>query len=93
MTKRYAMMIPLALFAAAPLLYAQQVVDGIDFGDDSSERANNGRCEDPRFAGPGANPANRSDEDSGRDASDCIAAYLAGQVWLDEGPEEDDPPR
>ncbi len=92
MNKRYAMMIPLVLFAAAPLL-AQQVVDGIDFGDDSSERANNGRCEDPRFAGPGANPENRSDEDSGRDASDCIAAYRAGQIWLEQAQEEDDPPR
>ncbi len=53
----------------------------IDFGDDSSEWANDGECDDPRFAGAGAAPE-PLDENLGRDASDCRTAYRTSQVHL-----------
>ncbi|GLQ54343.1 hypothetical protein [Devosia nitrariae] len=53
----------------------------IDFGDDSSQWANDGECDDPRFAGPGT-----ADElietDRMHDATDCREAYEAGTVTL-----------
>ncbi|WP_417579306.1 hypothetical protein [Pelagibacterium sp.] len=48
----------------------------IDFGDDSGTWANDGECDDPRFGG-----ALSSHE--GADASDCRAAYEAGEVSFD----------
>ncbi len=57
------------------------VVAGILFGDDSGTLANDGRCDDRRFFGSGM-----ADEitwaSTGRDASDCSAAYLSGQIQL-----------
>ena len=56
----------------------------IDFGDDSSQWANDGECDDPRFAGSGS-AAELVDADIRKDATDCRAAYEAGTVTLDEG--------
>jgi hypothetical protein len=64
-----------------------QVVDGIDFGDDSSRWANDGECDDPRFEGPGA-ASMLIEADRERDATDCIAAYRAGTITLVEGADE-----
>src|SRR5690606_4707200 len=58
----------------------------IDSGDDSSEWANDGECDDPRFTGAGA-AAELGDEDRMKDATDCQAAYEAGTVTLSEAPE------
>lgn len=53
----------------------------IDFGDDSSFFANDGECDDPRFAGPGVHTIlNANDEKA--DATDCRTAFMAGQVVL-----------
>src|SRR5690606_25718143 len=49
----------------------------INFGDDSSEWANDGECDDPRFTGTGVARETLA-ADIGRDASDCRAAYEAG---------------
>src|SRR5690606_6193048 len=46
----------------------------IDFGDDSSQWAKDGECDDPRFTGTGA-AAELVDEDRLKDATDCRAAY------------------
>ncbi len=51
----------------------------IDFGDDSSQWANDGECDDPRFSGTGS-AAELLDEDIRKDATDCKAAYDAGTV-------------
>ena len=51
----------------------------IDFGDDTSEWAIDGECDDPRFDGPGA-AKKRLEEDRSRDASDCLTLFGAGQV-------------
>lgn len=56
-------------------------IDAIDFGDDSSEWANDGECDDPRFAGTGA-AEELLNADIRKDATDCRAAYEAGTVTL-----------
>ena len=55
--------------------------DAIDFGDDSSEWANDQECDDPRFVGPGM-ASNPSDSDIRRDATDCRNAYEDGTITL-----------
>ena len=53
--------------------------DGIEFGDNSGPYADDGECDDPRFAGAGvAFAADRSGAQ--RDAADCRAAYDAGEA-------------
>ncbi len=77
-----------ALCAMAGMLAACQptsisgsnVVDGIDFGDDSSEWANDGECDDPRFRGPGMTETTLLRSDIRADATDCLTAYLDGQL-------------
>jgi len=58
-----------------------KTVDGIEFGDNSSEWANDGECDDPRFVGPGT-AVELLDEDIGKDANDCLTLYQAGEVSL-----------
>jgi hypothetical protein len=53
----------------------------IRFGDNSSEWARDGQCDDFRFRGPGADSIMLS-EDIGKDAADCRAACAAGTVFL-----------
>jgi hypothetical protein len=53
----------------------------IDFGADTSEWANDGECDDPRFAGEGMAPQPQ-DVDMMADASDCRALYDAGSIDL-----------
>ena len=69
---------------AAPLSAAGQ---DIDFGDDSGNYPNDGECDDPRFEGPGAY-TDPLEEDVFRDASDCLALFDSGLVWLaGDGPD------
>jgi hypothetical protein len=53
----------------------------IEFGDNSSDYANDDRCDDPRFEGPGAASV-LLDSDLERDSADCKAAYEAGTIVL-----------
>lgn len=62
---------------AAPL-----IEDGVDFGTDSSPWANDGECDDPRFSGPGMTTTSLLDSDIRADASDCAAAWRAGELTL-----------
>ncbi len=59
----------------------------VDFGDDTSEWANDGECDDPRFTGS-AMAEELEDVDIGRDASDCRAAFEAGEITLAEGADD-----
>ncbi len=62
------------------------IVNNIDFGDNSSEWANDGECDDPRFAGKGADDI-LLDEDMGKDANDCRKLFLSGQIdYLGDDP-------
>jgi hypothetical protein len=54
----------------------------VDFGDDASEWANDGECDDPRFAGPGMTETSLLDADILHDATDCRQAYDAGRLTL-----------
>ena len=57
--------------------------DGIDFGDDLSEWANDGECDDPRFSGSGMASASTFDDSNiAHDASDCLSQYNQGNVVL-----------
>jgi hypothetical protein len=52
-----------------------------DFGDDTSQWANDGECDDPRFEGAGAAETLLA-EDRGHDAADCRMLFNAGRVVL-----------
>jgi hypothetical protein len=55
----------------------------LDFGDDSSEWANDGECDDPRFQGTGA-AETLLDEDIYRDATDCRTLFEEGRIAVDD---------
>lgn len=55
------------------------VVDGVEFGDDTGQWANDGQCDDPRFVGAGHSGVNSS-EHNRADATDCAAAFRAGTI-------------
>jgi hypothetical protein len=59
---------------------------GIDFGDNASEYADDGQCDDPRFEGPGAAVV-LLDGDIRHDREDCKAAFEAGRIVLRAGVE------
>lgn len=52
----------------------------IKFGDDASEFAQDGECDDIRFAGSTSTATIFIAEDIGHDASDCRSAFEAGMV-------------
>lgn len=54
----------------------------IDFGDDSSNYARDGECDDPRFEGPGMTTTPLLDDDIRADATDCRTAFEAGRIRL-----------
>ena len=64
---------------AAPVAPAE--TPDIDFGDDTSQWAKDGECDDPRFAGAGS-ATELLEVDQGHDATDCRAAFAAGTVRL-----------
>lgn len=53
----------------------------IEWGDNTSRWANDGECDDPRFAGPGA-AETLLDEDRFHDANDCRNLYMQGRIYL-----------
>lgn len=80
----------IACVAIVPQASANIVIDGIDFGDDSSRWARDGECDDPRFEGPGMTATTLLEADIGHDATDCSAAYRAGNLRLrGDGPDYD----
>jgi hypothetical protein len=70
--------------AAPPAPPAPPVPADLDFGDDTSQWAKDGECDDPRFTGTGS-AAELVDEDIRKDATDCQAAFEAGTVTLKDG--------
>ncbi len=53
----------------------------VDFGNNTSDWANDGECDDPRFEGRGMASV-LLDEDLGRDANDCRALFQSGMIRL-----------
>lgn len=64
--------------ATPPSPYADEPV-AIDFGDNSSEFANDGECDDPRFIG-GLGDDELVTDNIGKDAKDCRKAVLDKKV-------------
>jgi len=56
---------------------------GVEFGNDRSEWANDGECDDPRFAGGGMADV-LLDDDLYADATDCRSLYESGRISLRE---------
>ncbi len=55
-----------------------------DFGDDASEFAGDGECDDSRFEGEGA-ATTLLDDDLSHDATDCRTRFGQGQIAVREG--------
>lgn len=73
-----------SLKAAPPVPVRQTIqVNGITFGNDTGAFANDGECDDPRFAGNGM-AASPSDSHIRRDASDCLVAFQAGDIAMSD---------
>ncbi len=68
------------LCAVAPMATPAFAQD-VNFGNDDGEWARDGECDDRRFVGPGM-ASGLSWVYVGMDATDCRAAYDAGQVRL-----------
>ena len=63
-------------------LFGVDLVSGaIDFGDDASDWAQDGECDDPRFDGEGMTSI-LLDSDRGHDATDCRRLYDEGRIRL-----------
>lgn len=63
------------------LMAAPAMAQDINFGDDSSEWARDGECDDRRFFGPGM-ALSVTWQYVGQDATDCRSAYDAGRISL-----------
>ena len=63
--------------------YAQSNASSINFGDDSSNWANDQECDDPRFIGEGV-ATTLLEDDRLHDATDCRELFLAGSIRLTE---------
>ncbi|MFS4438209.1 hypothetical protein ACMA5I_08345 [Paracoccaceae bacterium GXU_MW_L88] len=59
-----------------------QPTPAIDWGSDTSDFAQDGECDDPRFMGPGMTDTPLVETDIRADATDCRAAYEAGRISL-----------
>lgn len=60
---------------------AERSSAAIVWGDNSSSWANDGECDDPRFAGPGVAQGNNA-TDRYQDAYDCRLLYQQGEIYL-----------
>lgn len=78
-----ALLVALSFAAFCQTVLAQPDLASIDFGDDESNWANDGECDDPRFAGEGVADT-LVESDLLHDASDCRALYVAGSIVLIE---------
>lgn len=78
---RHVLTAVLLLAAAQAPVQAQN----IDFGDDSSQFAKDGECDDMRFSGDGMTDTTLIDSDIKHDATDCRVAYNQGRLTYQGG--------
>ena len=70
------------LFISAPIEEASSGDGpGIEWGDNTSRFAQDGQCDDPRFAGPGTADL-LVDGDRYHDAADCRRLFEEGQIYV-----------
>jgi hypothetical protein len=77
MMRNFGLLGIIACLAATPAS-----AQSINFGDDSSEWANDGECDDGRFTGSGLTSTPLLEEDVLADATDCRNAFNAGNLSL-----------
>lgn len=81
-TMKYTIMSRWALLAGVLLtVFALPSYAQVEFGDDRSEWADDGECDDPRFVGDGMAEV-LLDENLYADATDCRSLFDAGRIWL-----------
>ena len=61
---------------------AAPAVQPVDFGDDSSQFAKDGECDDKRFSGTGMTSTPLLDSDVAHDATDCRTAFNQSRLTL-----------
>ena len=61
---------------------ASLAAQSVDFGDDASQFAKDGECDDMRFVGAGMTDTPLLDSDIKHDATDCRAAFNQGRLSL-----------
>lgn len=64
---------------------APLAAQSVDFGDDASQFAKDGECDDMRFSGAGMTDTLLIDSDIKHDATDCRAAYNQGRLTYNGG--------
>lgn len=69
-----------ALLLLGAVAQAPAMAQNVDFGDDASQFAKDGECDDKRFSGPGMTETLLLDSDVKHDATDCRAAYSQGRL-------------
>ena len=68
--------------AANPAARPLAAVQPVDFGDDATQFAKDGECDDKRFSGPGMTDTPLLDSDIRHDATDCRAAFDQHRLTL-----------
>jgi len=58
------------------------ILDGVLFGDDASQFANDGECDDPQFIGTSMANGGGSQEHRGHDRTDCLTAFQSGSLKI-----------
>ena len=81
MFKQKRVVISLALCGLAFLAWSALSQEDPRWGDNTSEWANDGECDDPRFDGIGMASTLRN-EDRFHDAYDCETLFSLGDIWL-----------
>ncbi|MEO0815998.1 MAG: hypothetical protein AAFX86_01700 [Pseudomonadota bacterium] len=71
------------LISGADLTPPPLRIDGIQFGGDTSDWANDGECDDPRFSGEGMAPPPLEIDDAYADRSDCLSLWQKGTLTYD----------
>ena len=66
-------------------LPAPAMAQNINFGDDASQFARDGECDDMRFSGPGMTDTLLIDSDILHDGTDCRVAYEQGRLTYNGG--------
>lgn len=73
-------LVGVAIFVA--LAAPAHAAPSVSFGDDTGSYSNDGECDDPRFEGAGMTGTALLSDDILHDATDCQAAFDAGQLKL-----------
>ena len=66
---------------SAMMVFVNEPAFATNYGDDSSQYANDGECDDLRFVGPGMEGITLINDDVLADATDCRQMVREGTIW------------